>query len=126
MEVIHSTIDDGRDMIHHACKGIVTLEEIREKIQAFYQSTPTQNVIWDFTEADMSGTKTVEIDILAKSVQKMAHSREKGKTAIVTPQDLTYGLARMYQTFAEIIKGTISSIQVFRTLQEAKTWIEQK
>jgi hypothetical protein len=45
------------------------------------------------------------------------------RRAFVGPVDLIYGLARMYSTFAETM-GQGGQIEVFRTVEEARAWID--
>jgi hypothetical protein len=42
------------------------------------------------------------------------------KLAIVAPQDLTFGMARMYQLFTE---RDAHQVGVFRTVTEAEAWL---
>jgi len=123
--LILSTEDMKRNLTIYTCKGQISVDEIKKKVKSFYEGTPSRNVIWDFTEADLSSITADEIRALASGVKKLAHSREGGKTAIVAPEDISYGFGRMYQIFAEIY-AQIADIGVFRSKLEAERWLSDK
>ena len=123
--MILSTEDMKRNLTIYTCRGQISVDEIKKKVKSFYEDAPSQNVIWDFTEADLSSITADEIRALASGVKKLAHSREGGKTAIVAPEDISYGFGRMYQIFAEIY-AQIADIQVFRSRSEAEHWFSHK
>ena len=123
--MILSTADSKRNLTIYTCRGQISVDEIKKKVKSFYEDAPSQNVIWDFTEADLSSITADEIRALASGVKKLAHSREGGKTAIVAPEDISYGFGRMYQIFAEIY-AQIADIQVFRSRSEAERWLSDK
>jgi plasmid stabilization system protein ParE len=123
--LILSTADIKRNSTIYTCKGQISVDEIGKKVKSFYEGTPSRNVIWDFTEADLSSITADEIRALASGVERLAHSREGGKTAIVVPEDISYGFGRMYQIFAEIY-AQIADIQVFRSRSEAEHWFSHK
>jgi len=123
--LILSTEDMKRNLTIYTCRGQISVDEIKKKVKSFYEGTPSRNVIWDFTEADLSSITADEIRALASGVKKLAHSREGGKTAIVAPEDISYGFGRMYQIFAEIY-AQIADIGVFRSKLEAERWLSDK
>lgn len=94
-------------------------------VQVYYDDMPSLNVIWDLTEADPTSITAYEIRAMAKNVKKLSHSREGGKTAIISPKDISYGLSRMYQTYAEIF-AQIINVEVFRSRLEAERWLGDK
>ncbi len=114
-----------RNLSIYTCRGQISVDEIKKKVKSFYEGTPSRNVIWDFTEADLSSITADEIRALASGVERLAHSREGGKTAIVAPEDISYGFGRMYQIFAEIY-AQIADIKVFRSKLEAERWLSDK
>ncbi len=123
--MISSTEDIKRNLTIYTCKGQISVDEIGKKVKSFYEGTPSRNVIWDFTEADLSSITADEISALASGVKRLAHSREGGKTAIMAPEDISYGFGRMYQIFAEIY-AQIADIGVFRSKLEAERWLSDK
>ena len=122
--MIDTRINRTENLTIHSCSGKVTISDIYKAIEKFYKGTPTENIIWDFSESDLTDVKFHEIRTLAEKVKKIAHSREGGKTAIVAKKDADYGLSRVYQTFSEIAQQ-IASISVFKDLSSAEHWIQE-
>jgi hypothetical protein len=123
--LIRSTVDIQKNLTVFTCKGKISADEIMKTIKSFYGSTPSRNIIWDSTEADLSSLKGDEIRSLANYVKWIAHSREGGKSAIVSPKNASYGVVRMYQSYAEIY-AQISNVEVFRSRLEADRWVSEK
>ena len=123
--LITSTADTKGNLTTYTCTGKITASEIKEAVRSFYENSPSLNVIWDLTDADVSHLTANEVQALAIGVKRLAHSREGGKTAIVSPSEVSYGIVRMYQIFAEIFVH-ISQIEAFRSKLEAERWIGEK
>ena len=51
-------------------------------------------------------------------------SEVMAKVAIVAPEDLGFGLARMFQAYREMEKASRKVVGVFRTLEEAFAWLK--
>ena len=51
--------------------------------------------------------------------------RHGGKTAYVAMSDSVYGIIRMYKAFLES-KDIAHEVQVFRSLDEAQQWLDDK
>ncbi len=123
-EMIQSSVDLSLNLTIHRCKGPVTAADIGDVIKKFYNTgQPTLHVLWDLSEADVSSIKTPDIEILVHGVVRNAHSREGGRNAIVSPNDVSFGLSRVYQSFAEM-KDQMTSTRVFRTEAEALDWLK--
>jgi hypothetical protein len=120
--MIQSTTDPSLKLTIHRCTGQVAISEIAEVIQKFYESTPPLNVLWDLSHADVSAIRSGEIEALARAVGQSSHSREGGKNAILSPNDVSFGLSRIYQSFAEM-KLQMTRTRVFRNEEEALEWI---
>jgi len=121
--MIKSTTEPTLNLTIHRCTGPVAISEIAEVILKFYQSTPTLNVLWDFSGADVSSIRSGEIEALARAVAQNSHSREGGKNAVLSPNDVSFGLSRVYQSFAEM-KIQTTQTKVFRSEEEAIEWIQ--
>jgi len=121
--MITTTVDLSMQLTIHRCQGKVAVTDIEKIIVAFYDKEPTLNVLWDFSEADLSKVTIGEIEQLAKTVNAVSHSRTSGKSAIISPHDISFGLSRVYQAFAE--SGDVkSTTKVFRNEQEALDWLK--
>ncbi len=120
--MITTTTDAARQLTIHTCSGRTTIEQIRGAISKFYAGAPTANILWDFSDADLSQVPRRDIRKLAEDVRSIAHSRAGGKTAIVAHTELEFGLGRMYQIFGEIARQ-IATIEVFKTRSDAEQWL---
>jgi len=78
---------------------------------------------------DMTLAETIESPTaknmrdLASLSAEMAESVATGRLAIVAPQQLVFGLGRMYEAYREMQPGTKKQMAVFRTLGEASVYL---
>ena len=83
---------------------------------------PTLHVLLDFSLARMVNISSQVIERVVSIARKRGSTRHGGKTALVAPDNIEYGMSRMYQMIAEL-KKVPYEIQVFRSLEEAKQWL---
>ena len=106
--------------------GDLTTTEIISIIREYYPTGNAKNVIWDLTNGSLhliSNNGYKEIASAAK--QAVANgSRLGGKTAYVGNVDVEYGLMRMYTAIAEMT-GVPIEYNVYKTLEKARSWIEE-
>ncbi|MBI1372274.1 MAG: hypothetical protein GC159_05875 [Phycisphaera sp.] len=62
-----------------------------------------------------------ELRRYAELIARHNGSLPKTRTAIVTNDDLTFGLARMY---SGMVESTGREVEVFRTIADAERWLE--
>ena len=126
MENIERRTDENAQLTIYTAKGSISGEEVKKAIKDFYEHGPvTRNVLWDVSLA-------VLVDLSAEDVRQIAHVprqslelRQDGKTAIVAPSDLAYGLSRMYQTSSQP-EALPFEVQVFRDSEAAHKWLAEK
>lgn len=63
---------------------------------------------------------------LAEFSAKMDASSSGAKFAIVAPDDVAFGLGRMYEAFRAVNEQSTKQVQVFRTLPEARLWLAEQ
>ncbi len=63
-----------------------------------------------------------EVRRLVRRAADMLRSVDLGPTAIVTTDDVMYGMARMYSILAE---GVGAAAEVFRDMESATRWLER-
>jgi hypothetical protein len=122
MARIETTVDLEKDLTMYVVNGKVSADEIIEKVVEYYTKHPTKLVLWVMEDAFTEGISTEEIQEIILTAKKYSGSRKEGKTAIVGPKEIDYGLGRMYQTFSEI-EGLPYEYRVFKELEEAKNWL---
>ncbi len=122
MENIHVRIDPESDLTVYRVIGQVTGDDVSRIIKEFYDNHITRNVLWDLSESDVSKLSADDVFRVAHTPRKRAEMRIGGKTAIVAPTDITFGLTRMYEFMTEVQSFSFTT-QTFRTTQEAYQWL---
>lgn len=110
------------DLTIHEATDETGTQEIISLLKDFYQSRVTTYLIWDLNKGgnpELSPNDILEIIGISR---KHSSQRKNGKTAIVTDDDLYFGLSRMYETYAEIETDLSLQVKVFRNFKEAITW----
>ena len=120
--MIESRVDPDRRLTIHVCSGDLTAKEFIEAIERFYDLEPTPHNLWDLSHAKLAGLSLEAIREVAVSTHSKAPEREPGKTALVSSEDLAYGLAKMYSAFSEMT-GHSATVEVFRSTEEADAWL---
>ncbi len=123
---ISFTVNQGKGYFTAKYSGKISLEELIHEHQAFFQTGewhPRLNALVDLQDADFTETSNQDIDHLALYFESFLKSRSTGelRTAVYAPDDLLYGLARVYEAVTTFPALTV---RVFRSFEEAKEWIE--
>lgn len=103
--------------------GIFTTEEAIHAFEKFIEHDVTLNLLWDFSDADLSQITQKGMEQIIAFTKSKVHLRKNGRTAFVGSQDLPFGVSRMYQTLSEINEHPISQY-VFRDMDKALTWLK--
>ncbi len=103
--------------------GEVSIDEIITTLKNFYLGVTTKLTLWDFSEGTASKLSRDDIRVLVGLSKRRADVRREGKTAIVAPSTLDYGLGRMLEIFADI-EDLQFEISTFHSLDEAKEWLK--
>src|SRR5262249_8679936 len=72
---------------------------------------------------DIEQTSPERIRQLAQESAQMDQPERHSRFAIVAPQDIAFGLGRMYQAFRELNPASTKKVGVFRSLAEALKWL---
>lgn len=107
--------------------GRVSDVEILEAYKGFFEGevwSPNVNVLTDLSQADFAKVST---DGLMKLAEFSKHNYQKHgisvvKTAVFSPGDLEFGMARVYGAFTHDVPETV---EVFRTYQDAVQWLNE-
>jgi len=112
-------IDRERRIILSTASGVLTDHDIREHQQQL-RSDPDFDAsfdqLWDHRDVTDFQITTATLRDLATARSFKPGSRR----AVVTPSDLGFGLARMFQTLHE---EAPEDLRVFRTIEEARSWL---
>lgn len=98
------------------------LEDIYNVIDDVAENNPSELRLWDLSNES--------INLSNNEIEKMAtYGKSKfpapSKIAIVAPHDISFGLMRVFQAKATMEEKS-NEIMVFRTMQEALSWLNEK
>ena len=106
--------------------GELTFEDVSNAIESFYESTPTLNVLWDLSSTTTTNVTTGQVHQISELLERLRKSRKGGKTALVSPADITYGLSRMLQMLLDLTGDPLPvELRVFRDRKEAMQWFSE-
>ena len=120
---IETTHDPQRDLTIHVVTGPAREEEMYAALEAPGDGVSTRDVLWDMSGADVMQVTPGILRQFVKKAAELGVDRKGGRTAIVAPEDLQYGLARMSEVFADMVSSPYS-LRAFRTREEAIAWLE--
>ena len=123
--IVHRVDHDHRVVLARAY-GVLTDEDVF----AFQYSVWSQPEVTGYNElGDMTHVTDIAIPSihrvrdLAITAVEMDTAEATSRFAIVAPEDLGFGLGRMFQAYRELEKGSRKEVGVFRTLGEAFRWL---
>jgi hypothetical protein len=103
--------------------------KIRDAITEYYKNGPlTKYTLWDYTNVtEGKHLSTEESRMIGNHSMSFMHLRPNGFNLIVVPGILQYGLARVYQAFAEKRENDTQKLRtkIFRSKEEAIAFIRQ-
>jgi hypothetical protein len=105
----------------------LSFEDVSNTIRSFYEGMPTLNVLWDLSSANTDALSSEQVKQIATLLQKLRREREGGKTALVSPGNSTFGLARMLVMLLDVIEETYPvKMKVFREIEKAIQWLSEE
>jgi hypothetical protein len=117
-------IDSEAGLVRTTFRGQVDIEEVVRALEDVLHRPdfrPGLNGIVDLREGDID-TQARDVKRLATMMERYRAQIGKSRTAIVVARDVTYGMARMYQAYAE---STSIETMVFRSLDDAHRWLAE-
>jgi len=129
MMPIEYHIDHGRRLVLISASGKLTEEDIfnyRRKVWSL-PDVRGFNELVDGRKVEEILSITIEkISELAKLSASMDDKAISTKLAIVASDTFLYGMGRLYEAFRTVNPKSTKKVSVFRTMQEAIEWIEEK
>ena len=105
--------------------GAFSYDELIAALQDCYTGSKTIDWIWDLSEASAKQMTSADMQRLASFASANAHDRPKGKTAIVVPTDLGFGMGRMLETYGQFADVPFQ-VRIFRTQSQALQWMSDR
>lgn len=118
---------EAMGVIYH-CSGAVTIEDFLEA-NARFLDTPDEILNWRYTLIDLVAVESMKINYADVSKVVAQNKTIAGKAvsgvllAVASPKDLAFGLARMWEALVERVGW---ETMTFRSVEEAKTWIQRR
>jgi len=113
--------DPARGWLFTTAYGLVTFLEINEHLDVEEHSR-------DLGQPELVDARTATTNLTADQIRRLAQRAADtasriplGPTAIVTTNDVVFGMARMYSAFAERARARV---EVFRDMDAADVWLE--
>jgi len=102
------------------CSGVLQRDESEQADRKLWAATdwPGVSAVWDFRGArfDLS---SLDVRGIAQFILERQRERPPARMAFVTPRDVDFGLARMFEVFRE---DSRTAFRVFRDYDEAMAW----
>jgi hypothetical protein len=102
--------------------GIVTFDDINAHLDLEQRNR-------DLNRSELIDARGATTDITSEQIRRLVRRAadmlrvvDLGPTAIVTTDDVVYGMARMYSILAE---GVGATAEVFRDMESATRWLER-
>ncbi|MBT1073583.1 STAS domain-containing protein [Pelotalea chapellei] len=102
--------------------GPVSFEEMVNAVKEFYPFVTRPDIIWDFSVSALAGVTADQLQGLAFIVKEFLPHGRSGKTAIVCPDDETFGQFRQYTFHAEL-NELPCQYRVYRTFEDSLDWL---
>ena len=105
--------------------GAVTDDEFLSFYKALYEDTQFDksfNLLIDLQKAESSVRSAIALDEFAEYIrQQYVSTTSRPKVAVVATEDISFGLARMYEAFSSAVPW---EFVVFRTTDAALAWLD--
>ena len=122
---IEHRIDHDRRLVVARVHGMLTDEEIL----AYKRELWSLPEVAGYNElVDVSDVERIALPSMERVRQLVWLSADRGaprpaKLAIVAPQDVQFGLGRMYQVYRELESQSTKRVCVFRSVEPALAWL---
>lgn len=116
-------IDRAKQRVHTRCIGAVSLDEVLEHFAVLSgdPECPDQlDVLLDLTEMTSLPT-SAQLNRVSTEIGRVRPRIRFRNCAIIASSEVLYGMARMFEVFAE---EYFLASRVFRTMPEGTEWLE--
>jgi hypothetical protein len=122
MTILSQVYDDTRRLTIFTAEGDLTFDEQMGALRDFYQGTPTANVIWDLRMTRGNSISVVELRKIIAFIKQYAEKRPRGRTALVSANNLDFDWGRVVEMYAEI-ENLPWHIRTFPLMDDATGWV---
>ena len=122
MATIQATYDPFADLTLFAVQGIVSADELIEACTSQLTREPTDNVMWEFRDVDLSRLDFAGLHKIAEHSKSTEVHRDAPKTAFVARGKVHRSLLRLYTELAAHAELR-TTFRVFADREEALAWL---
>jgi hypothetical protein len=119
---IRYSIDPANQRMITRADGLVTFHDVNAHLDVEQRNR-------DLGRSELIDARAATSDITGQQVRRLVQRAEEmfrfvdlGPTAIVTTDDVVYGMARMYSILVERVGA---AVEVFRDVQSATHWLDR-
>lgn len=121
---LNTIIDTNINIVIHTAHGKFGPDDVKYTLDGLINNSnfkPDMNVVWDFREvSDINFTADELRQIVAYTEDYLMHRNPGYKLALVSDDDLIFGLARMFMAYCEHLPIKIMTL---RSMDEAMAWV---
>jgi len=120
-------VDHEARVVVAAGYGVLTDADVFDYQQDVWQRSDVAGYdeLVDMTQVTQIALPSVDrVQDLARLSVRMDDKYSRSRFAIVAPQDIAFGLGRMFQTLREMDRSSTKQVGVFRTMQEALSFLQ--
>jgi hypothetical protein len=110
------------DLTIHEATDPIDVNDIIAELENFYQDRVTTYLIWELKSGRSSSLSGNDIEEIINISKKYGSLRRNGKSAVVTKNDLFYGLSRVFENYAEMEPDLSIKVRVFKNIEDAMAW----
>ena len=123
MATIQATYDPFADLTLFAVQGVVTADELIEACTTQLTRQPTDNIIWEFYDVDLSQLDFAGLAKIAEYSKSTEELRQTPRTALVAKGTVQQTLLKLYAEVAAHAELR-TTFQVFSDRDEALAWLQ--
>ena len=121
MSITYS-VDSGSGQLLTRADGVVTFQDIDAHLDLEQRNRDLHRAELIDARGATTNVTALQVRLLVQRAASMLRVVDVGPTAIVTTNDVVYGMARMYSILAENL-GV--NAEVFRDMQAANVWLQR-
>ena len=123
--ILNTIIDTNINIVIHTAYGKFGPDDVKHILNGLINNTDFKkdmNVVWDFREvSDINFTADELKRIVVHTEDYLLHRSSGYKLALVSDNDLIFGLARMFMVYCEHLPINIT---ILRSMDEAMQWVQ--
>ena len=120
------TLSKNRDYFFIETSDKTSADDIEKFLTDIFSDSSWKNgmhLLFDNRKENLSELSNIEVEIIAGKFLQFNEYLKNSKIALVMPKDLSYGIARMWETYVSLNNASFET-QVFRSVKNAREWIE--